>query len=102
MNKYRNIKTVVDGITFDSKAESAYYGMLKLRKMAKDIDDFKMQVPFKLGVNGQLICTYVADFVTTKGETIEVIDVKGFVTPEFKLKQKLMKALFDIEIKIVR
>ena len=34
MNKYRNRKTVVDGITFDSKREAERYMELKLLEQA--------------------------------------------------------------------
>jgi hypothetical protein len=29
--KYNNIKTVINGITFDSKKEAGYYGILRLK-----------------------------------------------------------------------
>ena len=55
-------------------------------------------------VNDQKICAYVADFKYNK-ENAEGIcgwhideDAKGVETPEFKLKKKLMKAVFDINI----
>lgn len=102
MNKYRNIKTVVDGITFDSKKEAAYYGTLKMRVLAKEIDYIATQKPFNLVVNEIHICNYVADFVTFKNhEIFEVIDVKSKITaslPVYRLKKRLMLALYSIEI----
>lgn len=100
MNKYKNIKTVVDGITFDSKKEAKEYRILKLSQLAKEFDSFECQRSFKLEINGQLICTYIADFVTFKnGEIFEVLDAKGVKTPAYNLKKKLMKAILGIEIK---
>ena len=54
-------------------------------------------------VNDQKICAYVADFKYNKenadGIWEHIIeDAKGVETPEFKLKKKLMKAVFDIDI----
>ena len=100
--KYKNIKTVIDEITFDSKKEATYYGMLKLKEKAKLIDRFEMQVRYDLIVNKIKICFYKADFVTYKeGKVLEVIDVKSEMTkklPVYRLKKKLMKAMYNIDI----
>jgi len=67
------------------------------------VRNLELQVRFALEVNGQKICTYIADFRYEKEnangdwETI-VEDAKGVETPEFKLKKKLMKACLGIEI----
>ena len=101
-NKYNNIKTVINGITFDSKKEAAYYGILKLKQKAKLIDSFQMQVKYDLIVNGIKIGFYKADFVTYKAGVIqEVIDVKSEMTkklPVYRLKKKLIKAIYKIDI----
>jgi hypothetical protein len=101
-NKYNNIKTVINGITFDSKKEAAYYGILKLKQKAKLIDSFQMQVKYDLTVNGIKIGFYKADFVTFKeGKVLDVIDVKSEMTkklPVYRLKKKLMKAIYGIDI----
>jgi len=100
--KYKNIKTVINGISFDSKKEAAYYGILKLKQKAKLIDSFQMQVRYDLIVNGIKICFYKADFVTYKdGVVLEVIDVKSEMTkklPVYRLKKKLLKAIYGIDI----
>ena len=98
-SKYRNVKTCVDGIRFDSKREAEYYAMLKLRKYAGEIVSFELQKPFPIIVNGIKICTYKADFVEyDKDGNRTVIDVKGFKTPVYNLKKKLMKAVYGIDI----
>ena len=101
-NKYNNIKTVINGITFDSKKEAAYYGILKLKQKAGLIDSFQMQVKYDLTVNGIKIGFYKADFVTFKeGKVIKVIDVKSEMTkklPVYRLKKKLIKAIDNIDI----
>ena len=100
--KYKNIKTIINGITFDSKKEATYYGILKLKQKAGLIDSFKMQVRYDLVVNGIMIGFYKADFVTYKhGKVLEVIDVKSEMTkklPVYRLKKKLMKAIYGIDI----
>ena len=104
-NKYKNFITEVDGIKFHSAKEAAYYGELKIKKLAGEVRAFEMQKRYKLEVNGVLICTYVADFVVTYSTGItEVIDVKSFFTrrlPEYRKKKKLMIAIYKITIKEV-
>jgi len=101
--KYRNKITYVDGIRFDSKREADYYGKMKIMQRIGDFHVFAMQIAFPLVVNKVKICTYVADFVTYRadGTIIDLIDAKGFKTPEYRLKAKLMKACYGIEIKEV-
>lgn len=106
-HKYGAKETYVDNIRFPSKLEAERYMYLKALERAGTIRDLKLQPRFKLHVNGQLICTYVADFEYEKelkdGEWISVVeDTKGVETPEFKLKKKLMKAVLDIEINVVK
>ena len=99
MNKYRNIKTVIDGISFDSKKEASQYCELKMRVKCGDLEKFDMQVPFPIIVEGIKICTYYADFVTYSKEGVrEVLDVKGVKTPVYQLKKKLIKAIYKIDI----
>ena len=105
-NKYNAVNTTIDGYKFDSQAEAIRYGHLKLLKLSGDIVDFKMQVPYKLEVNGKHICKYIADFVVYNNDgSIDVEDVKSVITqnlPVFKLKEKMMDAILGIKIKIVK
>ena len=52
--KYKNVKTIINGITFDSKKEANFYGLLRLKEKAKLIDKFEMQVRYDLVVNSQI------------------------------------------------
>lgn len=100
-NKFHNIKTEVDGITFHSKAEATHYLLLKAREEVGEIDELKLQFKFKLSVNDQHITTYIADFVYFEKGVLKVIDVKSPQTakePYYILKRKLMKACLGIEI----
>ena len=103
-NKFHAIKTTVDGYTFDSKAEAARWLDLKLLERAGKIIGLKRQVPFPLCVNGHLITTYVADYTYTDAETGEIVteDCKSpaTMTPEFRLKMKLLSALHGINVSI--
>jgi hypothetical protein len=107
-NKYGNKKTVVDGITFDSRAEAKYYEQLKWLKQAKQIKDFMLQPRFILQEafkkNGKTIrkIEYVADFeIHNLDGTVEIVDVKGHETKEFLLKKKLFEKKYEFTLKLV-
>ena len=96
-NKYNNKKTIVDGIKFDSEMESHYYIYLKQLKEIGEVVDFVLQPTYLLqegfNLNGKRIrpITYKADFkVIYKDGHEEVIDVKGKITEEFKIKRKML------------
>ena len=99
MSKYGNEKTEVDGIVFDSKLEAARYGDLKLLLRAREIENLRLQVPFKFEHNGITICTYVADFVYLENGVEVVEDSKGKRTREYSIKRKLMLAFYGIKIR---
>jgi hypothetical protein len=99
MSKYHAIKTEVDGIVFASKREASRYSELKLLEAAGEIFDLKLQPKFPIVVNKQKICTYIADFEYELSDGTKItVDVKGVKTPVYRLKKKLMKACFGIEI----
>lgn len=107
-SKYGSKKTIIDGITFDSIAESKYYIQLKWLKQAKQIKDFKLQPRFLLQEafkkNGMTFrkIEYVADFeIHNLDGTIEIIDVKGHETKEFLIKRKLFERLYLQSLKVV-
>ena len=92
--KFGNRKTVLDGITFDSAAEARRWATLKLLERGGRIENLKRQVIFPLMVNGVMIGTYRADAVYLVKQTgaLVIEDTKGFRTPEYKLKAKIMAA----------
>ncbi len=100
MSKYRSVKTVVDGLTFDSKAEASHYGSLKLLQRSGVISGLSMQPRFPMVVEGKKICTYVADFsFLDRDGKLNIHDVKGVKTPVYRLKYKLFHALYpDLRI----
>lgn len=104
-NKFGAKKTVLDNITFASRAEAQRYADLKLLERIGEITDLELQPAFDLVVNGQKVCRYIADFryrETATGETV-VEDVKSAPTrtPEYRIKRKLMAALFGIDVREV-
>lgn len=104
-NKFGAVRTEFDGQTFASKAEARRYAHLRLLEKIGEIADLETQPSFPLIVNGQKVCTYIADFryrVIASGEVV-VEDVKGgpTATPAFKIKAKLLKALHGISVSVV-
>ena len=109
MSKYKNRKTTVEGITFDSKKEAARFQELRLLERAGEIQDLHCQVSIELvpaqrDAKGKLVerpVKYIADFVYqiyATGERV-VEDVKGYRTDVYKIKRRLMKHLYGIDIK---
>ena len=104
VRKYHNKKTVVQGIKFDSKKEANRFLELQMLEKAGEISQLERQVKFELipKQKGERSCSYIADFVyrTKDGEQI-VEDTKGYRTPEYKIKRKLMLFKYNIAIKEV-
>lgn len=96
MNKYRNKKTKIDGIKFDSLKEARRYTVLKALQKAGKISDLRLQVPYELiptvRYKGKTYrkAVYYADFVYIIGNEEIVEDVKGYETDVFKLKLKML------------
>lgn len=122
-SKYGNKKAKANGRVFDSRKERSRYYTLQVLEKAGEISDLRMQVPFEIipavyeKVEKQLktkvkivdrcvqrATHYIADFVyTDKDGNMVVEDVKGsssILTPEFRLKMKLMRYVHGIQIKI--
>lgn len=98
-HKYGAKRTEVDGISFPSKREAARWQQLLMLERAGVIDHLERQVRYKLEVNGQLICVYVADFRYLDEERRVIVeDVKGMKTDVYRLKKKLVKACLGIDI----
>lgn len=100
MRKYGNIKVTDDGHTFDSKMEHRRYCQLKLLQMGNEISDLELQPRYRMVVGKVVICTYTADFKYFDNKIGEFVveDVKGVKTQVYKIKKKLMKALYGIDV----
>lgn len=98
-SKYRNVKTEVDGLMFDSKAEAARYRELILLLLAGRITGLTLQPVYELlpsfvDSDGKRVrrITYVGDFFYYDDQINAVVeDVKGRETEVFRLKAKLFK-----------
>lgn len=115
-NKYKNRKTKVGGILFDSKAEADRYLELKAMEQSGDISDLRLQIAYelipvqkesdKVGPRGGVIpgkvihrpITYVADFVYMENGEEIVEDCKGVRTEVYKIKRKLFRYRYGKDI----
>lgn len=99
-SKYRNIKTYHNGKLYDSKKEAKRAGELDLLVRAGVVKGYEDQPKFPIVHKKIKICTYVGDFLVQYPDgRAEVEDVKGVRTAIYKLKKKLVRAFYGIEIK---
>lgn len=123
-SKYGNRKTVVDGITFDSKKEANRFRELQLLERAGKITALQRQVKyvliptqrefsneiykkgahqghFKPGKVLEKECSYIADFAYIQDGAYVVEDTKGIRTEAYKIKRKLMLERYGIKVREV-
>lgn len=123
-SKYGNRKTVVDGITFDSKKEANRFRELQLLERAGKITALQRQVKyvliptqrefsneiykkgahqghFKPGKVLEKECSYIADFAYIQDGAYVVEDTKGVRTEAYKIKRKLMLERYGVQIREV-
>ena len=68
------------------------------------MSDIEVHPQFPCFVEGKKICTYIADFKykNVKGEEV-IEDTKGVLTDVFKLKKKLVEAIYpDVTIEVIQ
>jgi hypothetical protein len=113
--KYNATRTEYNGVTYPSKHEAQTAQELDLQIKAGEIDFYLRQVNFPLPG-----CVYRADFVTFKAQElkrefdwdkgltypiswkIQVVESKGYPTPEWKRKLRLFKTTYpNLELKVV-
>jgi Protein of unknown function (DUF1064). len=100
--KYGAKRTEVDGIVFASKREATRYQDLKVMEQHGLISGLTLQPKYDLIVQSVKICRYVADFGYIENGAVVIEDVKSKITkglPVYRLKKKLMKALYGIDIR---
>ena len=111
--KFKNIKTEIDGITFDSKREAKRYVELKTLAGRGLIEELRHQVPFELAPGVKFsdeprrkpALRYVADFAYRLDGALVVEDVKGAATAKaaaYRIKRHLMLSVHGIEVKEVK
>lgn len=112
--KYNATKKELDGHVFDSSVEASAYSILKLWEKAGVIHSLELQPLFVLQVGfrdstgkWRRPIKYIADFRFKNTESDRmipgeiIVDVKGFPTPAFRIKEKMFRALMpDVELQI--
>ena len=104
MSKYKAKRVQVDDIWFDSMSEAGYYLYLKQMEKEKKIrpNTLKTHPRFPIIYNGKKLCDVLGDFRYVDNKDCEVIiDVKGKDTPVSKLKRKLIKAFWGIDMIVI-
>lgn len=109
-HKYNAEPTMYDGIRFDSRAECRRYQQLLYLQQSGEIRGVQLQPSYELvpaftdsaGIKRRGI-VYRGDFsYRDQYGRLVVEDVKGMITPVFRLKQKLFLWKYpDIELRIV-
>jgi hypothetical protein len=110
VRKYRNRKTVIDGITFDSNAEAGRWRELTLLQRAGHITDLQRQVVYVLAPSvkfagakrAQPALRLILDFGYRQAGHLVLEDVKGVITTAFTIKRHLLKALHGQEVRLIR
>lgn len=106
-NKYGAKKTVYRGQKYDSRKESEYAALLDGLLSAKKIKKWERQVRFKLPSldwfeTGAWRSYYAADFVITTLDSREhIVEVKGILLPENKIKYSFVKYIYRRPLHIV-
>ena len=108
-SKYGNKKVKIDGLTFDSKAEALYYSKLKKMHERGEILFFRTQPRYRLldgfekdGKRHRPV-DYIADFeVHHLDGSIEVIDIKGYKTDVFRIKEKMFNKKYPHKLTILK
>jgi hypothetical protein len=104
-SKYGAEPIIVDGVRFASKKEARRYGELKLLARLGKIDGLIVQPKYRLlilpflGRERVSVGEYIGDFQYVEHGAIVVEDVKGVRTPVYRLKKRLVEALYGISIR---
>lgn len=109
-SKYKAIKSTVEGIEFDSKAEGRRYSELLMLQRARKISELELQPTFVLALpvkfagskRAKPALRYRADFQYIESGLRVVEDVKGVLTPAFKIKQHLMLSVHGIDVRLTK
>ena len=93
MTKYSAKKTeCAHAHIHDSKSEAARCDALHALQDDGKITGLVQQPEFPVAIDGKHICTYKADFAYFVSTCRIVEDVKGMLTPVYRLKKKLVEA----------
>lgn len=92
-HKYNAIPTVVDGIKFPSRLESQVYTIFKKAELSMVLQPEYLLQPSFRDKNNKFIhpIKYKADFIINTPVYSYLIDVKGLLLPEHRIKAKMLK-----------
>lgn len=104
-SKYHNVKSEIDGLTFQSGKEAARCHELMMLEQAHHIFALRFQVRFPLPGKS----SYIADAVycqlglngTREELTVVVEEIKGTWTQTARLKRKLFEEKYGVQIEEV-
>lgn len=95
-NKFGAKKTEWNGVMYASKFEASYAAELDMRQKGGDIESWEKQRTLDLRVNDQHITSYKIDFIVKYHDGHrEFVETKGFPTPDWIIKWRLMEATFE-------
>ena len=86
--KYKNHKTEIAGVTFDSKGEAGLYNLLAIRQSKKEISEIKIQDVVYL-TDARIMYKPDFRFINLATGKHEWAEYKGFETSDWKLKFRL-------------
>lgn len=105
-HKFSATSVMVDGNpawSFPSIREGRRFSQLAWKLQQNLISELELQPRYSMRVNEKLICDYFADFRYKESGALVVEDVKGKQTDVFRLKKKLLGALFpDVKLIMIR
>jgi hypothetical protein len=84
-----------------SMAEAARYCQLKMLERSLEICNLELQPVYRIpGKSRKCVMKYVGDFYYYDKQTMKYIleDVKGMLTPVYKLKKKMVEDYFGVTI----
>lgn len=99
-SKYNNMIIEYAGTRYHSLSEAYYHHLLLTHP---NVQDIKTQVRYKLAnMEGKKTLSYVADFVVTNQDGVEfIIDVKGRLTNENKIKLGYFRYVYEKPVMLV-
>lgn len=102
--KYYNVPTVYNNRKYDSKKEACYAAQLDMLRLAEKPEDrvavWFPQVPFKFACGTKMIVDFLVCYADLRWEIHEVKS-KPTKTAVYRLKKKMLKSEYNLDIKEV-
>ena len=101
--KYGNKRINTKDGWFDSKGEMRRWEFLKRAEEAGEITELERQIEFSFDMGDRHICSYIADYTYINKDKLFVVeDFKGVITDVFKLKAKMVKIWYGLDVNVVK